>query len=203
MALPDEPAHDPAGNAFSRSARLVQLPNGAVAQTLPDAHTGKRPTSSTLEVKRISSRRSQRGGKTETALDRGAGRAQRCCDDCAALLRQAWPGAASSAPVGRRRYAESAVAEVGAIRFLREVGFSLAEIASFLTAADGRARREIIDRKLAEVAEQLHRLEVAREALVHGQRCAAGDPMSCSRFWSIIGGHLGGRLLEESHELVH
>jgi DNA-binding transcriptional MerR regulator len=104
---------------------------------------------------------------------------------------------------GRRRYAESAVAQVGAILFLREVGFSLAEISSFLTARDGRSRQEIVDRKLAELTEQQHRIEVAREALAHGQRCPAGDPMRCGRFWSIIDGHQRGLSLEESHARVH
>jgi DNA-binding transcriptional MerR regulator len=104
---------------------------------------------------------------------------------------------------GRRRYAESAVAEVGAIRLFREVGFSLAEISSFLTACDRRSRQAIIDRKLAELTEQQHRIDVAREALAHGQRCPAGDPLSCSRFWSIIDGQLRGLSLEESHARVH
>ncbi|HEX6025135.1 MAG TPA: MerR family transcriptional regulator [Solirubrobacter sp.] len=104
---------------------------------------------------------------------------------------------------GRRRYAESAVAEVGAIRFFREVGFTLGEIRSFLTASDRKARRQIIDRKLAEITALQHRIEVAREALEHGRRCPAGDPMQCSRFWSIIDGHLHGLSLEESHARVH
>jgi DNA-binding transcriptional MerR regulator len=104
---------------------------------------------------------------------------------------------------GRRRYAESAVAEVGAILLFREVGFSLAEISSFLTAGDRRSRQEIVDRKLAQLTEQQHRIEVAREVLMHGQRCPAGDPMDCSRFWSIIDGQLRGLSLEESHARVH
>jgi DNA-binding transcriptional MerR regulator len=104
---------------------------------------------------------------------------------------------------GHRRYAESAVAEVGAVLFFREVGFSLAEIIAFLTARDRRSRHEIVDRKLAELTEQQHRIEVAREALEHGQRCPAGDPMRCSRFRSIIDGQLRGLSLEESHARVH
>jgi DNA-binding transcriptional MerR regulator len=104
---------------------------------------------------------------------------------------------------GHRRYAESAVAEVGAILFFREVGFSLAEIRTFLTARDPRSRQEIVDCKLAELTEQQHRIEVAREALAHGQRCPAGDPMRCSRFWSIIDGQLRGLSLEQSHARVH
>ena len=104
---------------------------------------------------------------------------------------------------GHRRYAESAVAQVGAIRFFREVGFTLAEISSFLTAHDPRSRQEIVDRKLAELTEQQHRIEVAREALAHGQRCPADDPMRCPRFWSIIDGQRRGLSLEESHARVH
>jgi DNA-binding transcriptional MerR regulator len=104
---------------------------------------------------------------------------------------------------GRRRYAASAVADVGVICLFREVGFSLSEIRSFLAAGDGRPRRDIIERKLAEVTELQHRLEVARAVLEHGQRCPAGEPMRCSRFWSIIDGQLRGLSLEESHALVH
>ena len=130
----------------------------------------------------------ERTGVATTAL--------RYCDE----LRLVRPATRSS---GRRRYAESAVAEVGAVLFFRDVGFSLAEISSFLTAHDRRSRQEIVDRKLAELTQQQHRIEVAREALAHGQRCPAGDPMRCSRFWSIIDGQLRGLSLEESHARVH
>jgi DNA-binding transcriptional MerR regulator len=104
---------------------------------------------------------------------------------------------------GRRRYAPSATREVSVIRFLREVGFTLAEIRSFLTSEEPRARQETIERKQAEVIEQQHRLEVARTLLEHGRRCRADDPMCCSRFWSIIEGHLSGLSPEESHARVH
>jgi DNA-binding transcriptional MerR regulator len=104
---------------------------------------------------------------------------------------------------GRRRYAASAAEEVGVIRFLREVGFTLAEIAIFLAADEPRARQEIIDRKLAQVIEQQHQLEIAREVLEHGRHCPAGDPTSCARFWSIIDGHREGLSLEQSHARVH
>jgi DNA-binding transcriptional MerR regulator len=104
---------------------------------------------------------------------------------------------------GHRRYAASAVAEVGAILFFREVGFSLSEIGSFLTAGERRSWQEIVDRKLAELTEQQYRIDVAREALEHGRRCPAGDPMQCPRFWSIIDGQLHGLSLEESHARVH
>ena len=104
---------------------------------------------------------------------------------------------------GRRRYAASAVAEVRVIRFLREVGFTLAEVSSFLAVDEPRSRQEIIERKLAQVVEQQHQLEVAREVLEHGRHCPARDPMRCSRFWSIINGHRKGLSVEESHAQVH
>ena len=104
---------------------------------------------------------------------------------------------------GQRRYTASAVAEVGVILFLREVGFTLAEIASLQTESNRRSWREIIDRKLVKLREQQHRLEVARTALEHARRCPAGEPVRCSRFWSIIEGQLGGLSLEDSHARVH
>jgi DNA-binding transcriptional MerR regulator len=104
---------------------------------------------------------------------------------------------------GRRRYGTSAAAQVGVIVFLREVGFSLADIGSFLATDMPRSRQEIIDRKLAQVVEQQHRLEVAREVLEHGRHCPAGDPMRCPRFWSIIAEHGTGASVEQSHARVH
>jgi DNA-binding transcriptional MerR regulator len=88
------------------------------------------------------------------------------------------------------------------ILFFREIGFSLAEIERFI-AGNRQCQREIIDHKLAELAEQQHRIEVARTALEHGRRCPATEPMKCSRFWSIIEGRQHGLSLEESHARVH
>jgi DNA-binding transcriptional MerR regulator len=103
---------------------------------------------------------------------------------------------------GRRRYAESAARDVALILLFREIGFSLAEIERFV-AGERQLRREMIDRKLAELAEQRHRIEVARTALEHGLQCPASDPMKCSRFWSIIEGRQRGLSLEESHARAH
>lgn len=103
---------------------------------------------------------------------------------------------------GRRRYAVSAARDVAVILFFREIGFSLAEIGRFI-AGEKRSQRDLIDRKLAELAEQRHRIEVARAALEHGRRCPAGEPMRCPRFWSIIEGQQRGLSLEESHARAH
>jgi hypothetical protein len=61
----------------------------------------------------------------------------------------------------------------------------------------------MIDHKLAELAEQQHRLDVARAALEHGRRCPAAEPMKCSRFWSITDGHTRGASVEEGHARAH
>jgi DNA-binding transcriptional MerR regulator len=103
---------------------------------------------------------------------------------------------------GRRRYAASAVRDVSVILFFREIGFSLAEIGRLL-AGGRQGLPEMIDRKLAELAEQQHRIEVARTALEHGRRCPASEPMKCSRFWTIIEGRMRGLTLEESHARAH
>lgn len=108
----------------------------------------------------------------------------------------------SERAAGRRRYAASAVRDVGVILFLREIGFSLAEIGRFL-ADERQGRRELIDHKLGELAEQQHRIEVARTALEHSRQCPAGDPLKCARFWSIIEGRQRGLSLKESHARAH
>ncbi|MCR6489557.1 MerR family transcriptional regulator [Amycolatopsis sp. OK19-0408] len=103
---------------------------------------------------------------------------------------------------GRRRYAASAVRDVGVVVFLREIGFSLTEIGRFV-AGELDGRHELIDRKLAELAERQHRIEVARQALEHGRRCPAEEPLKCDRFWTVIEGRIQGLSLEESHERAH
>jgi DNA-binding transcriptional MerR regulator len=103
---------------------------------------------------------------------------------------------------GRRRYFASAVREVGLILFLREIGFSLAEIRRFI-AGDRHSIQDMIDHKLIELAQQEHRIEVARAALEHGRRCPASEPMKCSRFWSIIEGRMRGLSIDESHARAH
>jgi DNA-binding transcriptional MerR regulator len=104
---------------------------------------------------------------------------------------------------GRRRYAERAVLEVGTIVFLRDIGFSLAEIRAFVAGGKRGPWRTIIDHKLAELDEQQHRIDVARMALEHGKRCPSGDPVRCPRFATIIEGYLNGLSVEESHARVH
>jgi len=105
---------------------------------------------------------------------------------------------------GQRRYAESAVQGVGVVLFLRDVGFSLAEITE-LTAARTRTAGwlALVEGKLDALADQEHRLLVARTALEHARDCSAKDPSRCPRFWAIIDARLRGESLEESHAALH
>lgn len=103
---------------------------------------------------------------------------------------------------GRRRYAESAVRDVGVLLFFQEIGFTLSEIGRFLTG-EQPSRQEMIDGKLAELTEQQRRIEVARAALEHGRHCPASDPLKCPRFWTIIEERQRGLSLAESHERAH
>jgi len=105
---------------------------------------------------------------------------------------------------GQRRYSESAVRAVGMVLFLREVGFSLAEVAE-LTGARNRTARwsALVDSKLSALAEQEHRLLVARTALEHARDCPATDPSRCPRLWSIVDARLNGESLEDSHAALH
>ncbi len=105
---------------------------------------------------------------------------------------------------GQRRYAESAVRAVGVVLFLRDVGFSLSEVGQLIVGEPRSGRwSELIDRKLDALAEQEHRLAVARTALEHARDCPAKDPSHCSRFWAIIDARLEGESLEDSHTNVH
>jgi len=105
---------------------------------------------------------------------------------------------------GQRRYAESAVGAVGVVLFLRDVGFTLAEIGALIAASTRTARwSALVDRKLAALAEHEHRLLAARTALEHARDCPAKDPSRCPRFWSIIDARLSGESLEDSHAAVH
>jgi DNA-binding transcriptional MerR regulator len=105
---------------------------------------------------------------------------------------------------GARRYSEAAVRAVGVVLFLRDIGFALAEIAELASARTRTVRwSAMVDRKLTDLAEQEHRLMVARTALEHARDCPARDPTSCPRFWSIIDARLTGESLEASHAALH
>lgn len=81
-------------------------------------------------------------------------------------------------------------------------GFSLEEIAELLTGERG-SQQQLIDRKLAELAEHRQRLDTARAALEHGRRCPAGGPTTCPRFRSTVEARQRGLTPAESHARAH
>jgi DNA-binding transcriptional MerR regulator len=194
--------HDPADHVPAWAGWVVKLSNSAVEKTLPHAHEASKRLR--VHSKSMPLAKGARESDPPRLLSIGelaertglATTALRYYDDLG-LVR---PVTRAS---GQRRYAESAIRDVGVILFLREVGFSLAEIGSLVAGGDRRAWQEILDRKLSELDEQQHRLNLARTALEHGRRCPAGEPVRCSRFWSIIDGQMRGLSLEESHARAH
>jgi DNA-binding transcriptional MerR regulator len=101
-----------------------------------------------------------------------------------------------SREAGRRRYDETAVAQVGVVLVLRDVGFTLAEIADLV---NGEGWRELAARKLEQLDALAFRLDVARKALEHAQACPHREPSECPTFWSIVDARLQGRSLAEGH----
>jgi MerR family redox-sensitive transcriptional activator SoxR len=102
---------------------------------------------------------------------------------------------------GQRRYPESAVALVGVILLLHDVGFSLAEQKA-LMASRGVAVdewRRLAQRKLAELDEHITKARAAREAIEHALRCPHEDILHCANFRGLITARLAGQPLHESH----
>jgi DNA-binding transcriptional MerR regulator len=97
---------------------------------------------------------------------------------------------------GRRRYDDAAVARVGMILMLREVGFSLAEIADVVR---GERHRELAIQKLEQLDALAAHVLVARTALEHALACRHVAPERCPTFWSIVAARLEGRPLGEAH----
>jgi DNA-binding transcriptional MerR regulator len=102
---------------------------------------------------------------------------------------------------GQRRYPASAVALVGMIMLLSDVGFSLREAKVFLasrTQAAGDWRR-LAEHKLADVDEQIAKAQTAKEALTHALACPHDNITTCPNFTSVVAARLAGAPLEEAH----
>ncbi len=89
-------------------------------------------------------------------------------------------------PTGYREYGDDAVERLRFIRDAQSSGLSLSEIQSVLELKDSGARscdhtRALLDRHLAEIDEQIARLEVARSELLELAARARGlDPAACT-----------------------
>lgn len=106
---------------------------------------------------------------------------------------------------GHRRYAVDAVAAVGIVRFLQEVGFTLAE-ARRLIASRKRspvAWRALAVRKSEELRHSIAREEAARQAIEHALNCPKDDVRDCPNFWATIEGMRAGVPLADADPGTH
>ena len=102
---------------------------------------------------------------------------------------------------GQRRYADSAVAVVGVILFLRDVGFTLQEVNRLMDsrARSPRAWHELAHKKVEQLSRQIADAEMARVAIEHALGCPQDDILECPNFWATVGARLdGGELVEPS-----
>jgi DNA-binding transcriptional MerR regulator len=106
---------------------------------------------------------------------------------------------------GQRRYPESAARLVAAILLCSDAGFTLAEQKALLAPRDGTPgdRRQLMQRKLAELDEQIARAQAAREAISHGLRCPRQDITQCPHFNAGVTARLAGQPLSRSHQQLH
>jgi DNA-binding transcriptional MerR regulator len=93
---------------------------------------------------------------------------------------------------GRRRYRPEAVARVGVILLLTDVGFTLAEVQSILAsrAESPKAWHELAEAKIDELRRTAEQAELARIALEHALDCPKDDIIDCPNFWALVGDRL-------------
>ncbi len=84
---------------------------------------------------------------------------------------------------------------------LRDIGFTVAEIAQLLTDPPRRKSTwlRLAREKLNELDDLISDAETARTALAHAPECPKGDLAACPTFWSIIEARLEGRPLADAH----
>jgi DNA-binding transcriptional MerR regulator len=105
---------------------------------------------------------------------------------------------------GQRRYPGSAARLVAAILLYRDAGFTLAEQKALMAPREGTPGwRQLAQRKLAELDEQIAKAQAAREAIVHGLRCPHEDITQCPNFNAGITARLAGQPLSRSHQQLH
>jgi DNA-binding transcriptional MerR regulator len=102
---------------------------------------------------------------------------------------------------GRRRYGPEAIDVVGAILFLADVGFTLAEIQQLMAAraTDSNSWRELVRRKLTELDERIAEAQAARVAVEHALACPRDDIVTCPNFQEAVRLRLAGKPLQDAH----
>jgi DNA-binding transcriptional MerR regulator len=102
---------------------------------------------------------------------------------------------------GHRRYPPDAVGVVGAILFLRDVGFTLDEIRRLMAARakSPGAWRELAHRKIVELDARIAEAQAARVAVEHALACPHEDVVACPNFQELVRRRLAGTPLREAH----
>jgi DNA-binding transcriptional MerR regulator len=102
---------------------------------------------------------------------------------------------------GHRRYSAGAVGVVGAILFLRDVGFTLDEIRQLMAARSRSPRswHNLAYRKLGELDERIAQARAARVAIEHALACPHEDIVGCANFQEVLRLRLAGTPLEQVH----
>jgi DNA-binding transcriptional MerR regulator len=111
-----------------------------------------------------------------------------------------------SRPVsGHRRYAVDAVAAVGVVRYLQDVGFTLAETKRLIASRKRSpvAWRALAGRKSEELRHRIAKKKAAREAIEHSLVCPKDDILDCPNFWATVKGVLSGVELAGAHSGAH
>lgn len=106
---------------------------------------------------------------------------------------------------GHRRYAVDAVAAVGVVRYLQEVGFTLAETKRLIASRKRSpvAWRGLAIRKSEELRHRIAREEAARQAIQHSLDCPKDELLDCPNFWAAVKGSLAGVEPAEAHSGAH
>jgi DNA-binding transcriptional MerR regulator len=102
---------------------------------------------------------------------------------------------------GQRRYGPDAVDLVGAVLFLADVGFTLAEIEKLMAArsTSPQSWRELARRKLVELDERIAEAQAARVAVEHALACPHDDIVTCPNFQEVVRLRLAGKPYEDAH----
>jgi len=102
---------------------------------------------------------------------------------------------------GQRRYPGSAVALVGEILLLRDVGFTLHDIRVLIASRSsaGSDWRELHRRKLTELDQRIAQAQAARTAIAHALACPHEDLHDCPNFAGVVAARLSGASLADAH----
>lgn len=80
---------------------------------------------------------------------------------------------------GRRRYRESDILRVAAIRRARSLGSSLNQVAAVLTATDGTARRAVLTAHRDELHRRAAEAQAAGQLIEHALECSHPNFLEC------------------------